>query len=49
MCVFQILDQVSTNAVDAKVFAARNNIAKNRSTEFLPGMVYGLTNFIVMA
>ena len=39
MCVFQILDQVSTNADDAKVFAARNNITKNRSTEFLPGMV----------
>jgi protein tyrosine phosphatase len=33
---FAILDQVSTNAADAKVFAARNNISKNRSTEFLP-------------
>ena len=33
-----ILDQVTTNAEDAKVFAARNNPTKNRSSDFLPGV-----------
>jgi protein tyrosine phosphatase len=33
---FSILDQVSTNAGEAKCFAAHNNPAKNRYTEFLP-------------
>ena len=33
----QILDQVSGNVGEAQSFAALNNIAKNRSTDFLPG------------
>ena len=33
----QILDQVSGNVGEAQSFAAQNNIAKNRSTDFLPG------------
>ncbi|CAI8054880.1 Receptor-type tyrosine-protein phosphatase delta [Geodia barretti] len=34
---FAILDQVSSNVGEAKSFAAQNNLAKNRSTDFLPG------------
>ncbi|CAI8053567.1 Receptor-type tyrosine-protein phosphatase alpha, partial [Geodia barretti] len=33
---FAILDQVSSNVGEAKSFAAQNNLAKNRSTDFLP-------------
>ena len=33
----QILDQVSINPDEAKVFTARNNQAKNRSSHYLPG------------
>ncbi|CAI8053566.1 Receptor-type tyrosine-protein phosphatase alpha, partial [Geodia barretti] len=32
----RILDQVSSNVGEAKSFAAQNNLAKNRSTDFLP-------------
>ncbi|CAI8054857.1 Receptor-type tyrosine-protein phosphatase alpha, partial [Geodia barretti] len=34
--ITQILDQVSSNVGEAKSFAAQNNLAKNRSTDFLP-------------